>query len=161
MKNKVNDLKIIYNKTIKVVGVTFANHPKNINKIIENGIYYKAFKRYSGYKDKDLIKEYINIKEFNKEELSDVILEAYKYENKDAIKVLINDFDDNYLEVGNIPADEVNNLLPYLKNKNNLIISAYLTGGNLKNVIHDEYKNYIEIEKLNIGISLDIIVKEK
>ena len=161
MKNKVNDLKIIYNKTIKVVGVTFANHPKNINKIIENGIYYKAFKRYSGYKDKDLIKENINIKEFNKEELSDVILETYKYENDDAIKVLINDFDDNYLEVGNIPADEVNNLLPYLKNKNNLIISAYLTGGNLKNIIHDEYKNYIEIEKLNIGISLDIIVKEK
>lgn len=159
MKNKVNDLKIIYNKTIKVVGVTFANHPKNINKIIENGIYYKAFKRYSGYKDKELIKENINIKEFNKEELSDVILEAYKYENNDAIKVLINDFDDNYLEVGNIPADEVNNLLPYLKNKNNLIISAYLTGGNLKNIIHDEYKNYIEIEKLNIGISLDIIVK--
>ena len=161
MKNKVNDLKIIYNKTIKVVGVTFANHPKNINKIIENGIYYKAFKRYSGYKDKELIKENINIKEFNKEELSDVILEAYKYENNDAIKVLINDFDDNYLEVGNIPADEVNNLLPYLKNKNNLIISAYLTGGNLKNIIHDEYNNYIEIEKLNIGISLDIIVKEK
>jgi hypothetical protein len=161
MKNKVNDLKIIYNKTIKVVGVTFANHPKNINKIIENGIYYKAFKRYSGYKDKELIKENINIKEFNKEELSDVILEAYKYENNDAIKVLINDFDDNYLEVGNIPADEVNNLLPYLKNKNNLIISAYLTGGNLKNIIHDEYKNYIEIEKLNIGISLDIIVKGK
>ncbi len=161
MKNKVNDLKIIYNKTIKVVGVTFANHPKNINKIIENDIYYKAFKRYSGYKDKELIKENINIKEFNKEELSDVILEAYKYENNDAIKVLINDFDDNYLEVGNIPADEVNNLLPYLKNKNNLILSAYLTGGNLKNIIHDEYKNYIEIEKLNIGISLDIIVKEK
>lgn len=161
MKNKVNDLKIIYNKTIKVVGVTFANHPKNINKIIENGVYYKAFKRYSGYKDKELIKENINIKEFNKEELSDVILEAYKYENNDAIKVLINDFDDNYLEVGNIPADEVNNLLPYLKNKNNLILSAYLTGGNLKNIIHDEYKNYIEIEKLNIGISLDIIVKEK
>ena len=74
---------------------------------------------------------------------------------------LINDFDDNYLEVGNIPADEVNNLLPYLKDKNNLIISAYLTGGNLKNIIHNEYKNYIEIEKLNIGISLDIIVKEK
>lgn len=161
MKNKVNDLKIIYNKTIKVVGVTFANHPKNINKIIENGVYYKAFKRYSGYKDKELIKENINIKEFNREELSDVILETYKYESKDAIKVLINDFDDNYLEVGNIPADEVNNLLPYLKNKNNLIISAYLTGGNLKNIIHDEYKNYIEIEKLNIGISLDIIVKEK
>ena len=161
MKNKVNDLKIIYNKTIKVVGVTFANHPKNINKIIENGIYYKAFKRYSGYKDKELIKENINIKEFNKEELSDVILKAYKYENNDAIKVLINDFDDNYLEVGNIPADEVNNLLPYLKDKNNLIISAYLTGGNLKNIIHNEYKNYIEIEKLNIGISLDIIVKEK
>ena len=161
MKNKVNDLKIIYNKTIKVVGVTFANHPKNINKIIENGVYYKAFKRYSGYKDKELIKENINIKEFNKEELSDVILEAYKYENNDAIKVLINDFDDNYLEVGNIPADEVNNLLPYLKDKNNLIISAYLTGGNLKNIIHNEYKNYIEIEKLNIGISLDIIVKEK
>ncbi len=161
MKNKVNDLKIIYNKTIKVVGVTFANHPKNINKIIENGVYYKAFKRYSGYKDKELIKENINIKEFNREELSDVILETYKYESKDAIKVLINDFDDNYLEVGNIPADEVNNLLPYLKNKNNLIISAYLTGGNLKNIIHNEYKNYIEIEKLNIGISLDIIVKEK
>jgi len=118
MKSKVSDLNILYHKTVKIVGVTFDNHPKNINKIINNGIYYKEFKKYSGYKDKELIKENINIKEFNKEELSDVILEAYKYENNDAIKVLINDFDDNYLEVGNIPADEVNNLLPYLKNKN-------------------------------------------
>lgn len=161
MKNKVNELKILYNKNIKVVGVTFDNHPKNINKIIKNGLDYKAFKRYSGYKDKELLKENINIKEFNKEELSDVILETYKYENKNAIRVLINDFDDNYLEVGNIPADEVDNLLPYLTNKNNLIITAYLTGGNLKNIIHNEKKDYIEIEELNIGISLDIIVKEK
>lgn len=161
MKNKVNDLKILYNKNIKVVGVTFSNHPKNINKIIKNGIYYKMFKRYSGYKDKELLKENLNVKEFNREELSDVLLEKYQYEGKPAIKVLINDFDDNYLEVGNIPATEVNNLLPYLDQKNKLLITAYLTGGNLKNIIHDEYKDYIEIEELNIGISLDIIVKEK
>lgn len=161
MKNKVSDLKILYNKTVKVVGVTFDNHPKNINKIIENGIYYKMFKRYSGYKDKELLKENINAKEFNSEELSDVLLETYKYNGEDAIRVLINDFDDNYLEVGNIPKDEVNNLLPFLNNKNNLLVTAYLTGGNLKNIIHDEYKDYIEIEKLNIGIALDIIVKEK
>lgn len=161
MKDKVNDLKILYNKTIKVVGVTFENHPKNINKIIENGIYYKMFKRYSGYKDKELIKGNINAKEFNSEELSDVLLEAYKYEGENAIKVLINDFDDNYLEVGNIPKNEVHNLLPYLNKKSNMLINAYLTGGNLKNIIHDEYKDYIEIAKLNIGISLDIIVKEK
>lgn len=161
MKNKVSDLKILYNKTIKVVGVTFDNHPKNINKIIENGIYYKMFKRYSGYKDKELLRENINVKEFNSEELSDVLLETYKYNGEDAIRVLINDFDDNYLEVGNIPKDEVNNLLPFLNNKNNLLVTAYLTGGNLKNIIHNEYKDYIEIEKLNIGIALDIIVKEK
>lgn len=161
MKNKVNDLKILYNKTIKVVGVTFNNHPKNINKIIKNGLEYKIFKRFSGYKDKELLKKDINIKEFNKEELSDVLLESYKYDGKDAIRVLINDFDDNYLEVGNIPADEVNNLLPYLNNKKNILINAYLTGGDLKNIIHAEKKDYIEIEELNIGISLDIIVKEK
>jgi len=34
MKNKVKDLNILYNKNIKVVGVTFDNHPKNIKKII-------------------------------------------------------------------------------------------------------------------------------
>ena len=39
MNNKVSDLNILYHKTIKVVGVTFNKHPKNINKIIENGIY--------------------------------------------------------------------------------------------------------------------------
>lgn len=161
MKNKVNDLKILYNKTIKVVGVTFANHPKNINRIIKNGLEYKIFKRFAGYKDKELLKENLNIKEFNKEELSDVLLESYKYNGEDAIRVLINDFDDNYLEVGNIPADEVNNLLPFLNNKKNILINAYLTGGNLKNIIHDEKKDYIEIEELNIGISLDIIIKEK
>lgn len=161
MKNKVNDLKILYNKTIKVVGVTFANHPKNIQKIIENGIYYKIFQRYSGLKDKELLKDNINIKEFNSEELSDVLLEPYIYEGTHAIRVLINDFDDNYLEIGNIPANEVEALLPFINKKENLIINAYLTGGNLKNIIHKEKKDYIEIEKLNIGISLDIIVKEK
>ncbi len=161
MNNKVSDLNILYHKTIKVVGVTFNKHPKNINKIIENGIYYKEFKKFKGLKDKDLLKENKNLIEFNNVELSDVYLEAYKYNNEDAIKVLINNFDDEYLEVGNIPKKEVPFLLPFINNKSNIIINAYLSGGNLKNVIHDDKKDYIKTEKLNIGISLDIIVKEK
>lgn len=161
MNNKVTDLNILYSKTIKVVGVTFENHPKNINKIIKNGMYYKVLKKYSGYKDKELMKEQISMKEYNHECLSDVLLKPYKYNNEDAIKVLINDFDDNYLEVGNIPANEVNNLLPFLNNQYDILIDAYLSGGNLKNILHDPKKDYIEIEKLNIGISLDIIIKEK
>ncbi len=161
MKNKVKDLNILYNKNIKVVGVTFDNHPKNIKKIIDNGIYYKMFKKYKGHKDKEILKENKNIIEFNNEELSDCLLEAYKYNNEDAIKVLINDFEDDYLEVGNIPKEEVPELLHYLKEKNNLIINAYLTGGNLKIIKEGPKKDYVETEKLNIGISLDIIVKEK
>lgn len=161
MKNKVNDLKIIYNKTVKVVGVTFEPHPKNINKIIKNGLYYKELKRYDGLKDKEILKKDITLKEFNGEILGEVLLKPYKYENEDAIMVLINDFDDNYLEVGSIPKDEVKALLPFLSKKENIIISAYLTGGNLKNIIHNDKKDYIEIQELNIGISLDIIVKEK
>lgn len=161
MKDKVRELKILYNKTIKVVGVTFENHPKNINKIIKNGIYYKELKRYSGIKDKDILKEELSIKEYNHEVLGDTILNPYTYNGEDAIKVLINDFDDNYLEVGNIPKEEVSNLLPFLDNKNNIIIIAYMTGGNLKNIIHENNKDYIAIEELNIGISLDIIITEK
>lgn len=161
MKNKVSELNILYHKSIKVVGVTFESHPKNINKIIENGIYYRMFKKYKGQKDKEILKENKNVIEFNNEELSDCILEQYKYNDEDAIKVLINDFDDEYLEVGNIPKEEVPSLLPYLNNKHNLIINAYLTGGNLKTVKASNKKDYISTEELNIGISLDIIVKEK
>lgn len=161
MKNKVSELNILYHKSIKVVGVTFESHPKNINKIIENGIYYRMFKKYKGQKDKEILKENKNVIEFNNEELSDCILEQYKYNDEDAIKVLINDFDDEYLEVGNIPKEEVSSLLPYLNNKHNLIINAYLTGGNLKTVKASNKKDYISTEELNIGISLDIIVKEK
>ena len=75
--------------------------------------------------------------------------------------MLINDFEDEYLEVGNIPKDEVSVLLPLLNKKKNIIINAYLTGGNLKSVIESDKKDYIKIEELNIGISLDIIIKEK
>jgi len=161
MKNKVSELNIKYKKNIKVVGVTFDKHPKNINQIIKNGLEYKEFKRYSGYKDKELIKKEKSIKEFNHELLGDVILKPYKYQNEDAIMVYINNFDDDYLEVGSIPKEEVNTLLPYLNKKEDIIINAYLTGGNLKNIIHEEKKDYIAIEELNIGISLDIIIKEK
>lgn len=161
MKNKVNELPIIYNKTIKVVGVTFDKHPKNINKIIKNGLSYKELKKYKGYKDKDLMKENKSLKEFNHEELSDCLLKPYKYQNEDAIQVLINDFDDNYLEVGYIPKEEVPNLIPYLTKEYNIIILPYLTGGNLKNIIHEENNDYISLEEQNIGISLDIIIKEK
>lgn len=161
MKSKVSELNILYHKNVKVVGVTFETHPKNIKKIIENGIYYQEFKKYKGHKDKEILKENKNIIEFNNEELSDCLLEAYKYNGEDAIKVLINDFEDEYLEVGNIPKEEVPELLPYLKEKKNLIINAYLTGGNLKTIKEGPKKDYVETEKLNIGISLDIIVKEK
>lgn len=161
MKSKVSELNILYHKNVKVVGVTFEHHPKNIKKIIENGIYYKEFKKYKGQKDKEILKENKNIIEFNNVELSDCLLEAYKYNSEDAIKVLINDFEDEYLEVGNIPKEEVPELLPYLKEKKNLIINAYLTGGNLKTIKEGPKKDYVETEKLNIGISLDIIVKEK
>lgn len=157
MTKKIENLNILYQKRIKVVGVTFESHPKNIHKIIKNGLYYKEFKRYKGLKDKELIKKDLSMKEFNHEPLSDVLLKPYLFEEKEAIKVLINDFDDNYLEVGYIPKEEVNNLLPYLNNKYEIIIDAYLTGGNLKNVLD----NSLSIEELNIGISLEIIIKEK
>lgn len=157
MTKKIEELNFLYQKRIKVVGVTFDNHPKNIHKIIKNGLYYKELKRYKGLKDKDLLKQDLSLKEFNREPLSDVLLKSYKYENEDAIKILINDFDDNYLEVGNIPKEEVSNLLPLLTNNNEIIINAYLTGGNSKNILD----NALQIEELNIGISLDIIIKEK
>ena len=161
MKDKVKELTIIYSKTIKVVGVTFENHPKNINKIIKNGLEYKVLKKYAGYKDKELLKQNLKVKEFNHECLGDVLLKPYKFNQEDAIMVLINDFDDNYLEVGNIPASEVNTLLPFLKKPENIIVDAYLTGGNLKNILHNNKKDIIAIEELNIGISLDIIIKNK
>ena len=159
MKQKVSNLKIIYSKTIKVVGVTFGNHPKNIQKIIANGLDYKLVKRYSGLKDKQLLKEQTDMKEFNYECLGDVILKPYKYNSEDAISVYINDFDDNYLKVGHIPKKEVSSLIPLFNHE--MIIEAFLTGGNLKSILHSEKKDKIETEKLNIGISLDIIVKEK
>lgn len=157
MTQKIENLNFLYQKRIKVVGVTFDNHPKNIQKIIKNGLYYKELKRYKGLKDKELLKQELSLKEFNREPLCDVLLKPYKYENENAIKVFINDFDDNYLEVGSIPKEEVNNLLPLLTNQNELIMNAYLTGGNLKNILD----NTLQTQELNIGISLDIIIKEK
>ncbi len=161
MNDKVQDLNILYKKRVKVVGVTFNPHPKNIHKIIKNGLYYHEIKQYNGYKDKDLVKNDLSLKEFNYEILSDVTLIPYKFKDEDAIKVLINDYENDDLEVGNIPKKEVNNLLPYLNKNNDIIINAYLCGGNLKDIIHDHKKDYIITKELNIGITLDIIIKEK
>lgn len=90
--------------------------------------------------------------EFDEQKLSDIRLERIKFEGKEAIRVLVNDYRDNYLEVGFVPDGLVLELSKYLDS--NLGITGYITGGNFKNITDDG----VVVRSLGYGIRLQVIV---
>ena len=144
---------IVYQKEFKVVGISFKDRILNLKQIISNGIEAGALRPYLDKSILDMKENKLyQLGEFDEQKLSDIRLERIKFEDKEAIRVLVNDYQDNYLEVGFVPDGLVPELSEYLDS--NLKITGYITGGNFKNITDDG----VVVRSLGYGVRLQVIV---
>lgn len=143
---------IVYQKEFKVVGISFKDRILNLKQIISNGIEVGALRPYLDKSILDMKENKLyQLGEFDEQKLSDIRLERMKFEDKNAIRVLVNDYQDNYLEVGFVPDGLVLELSKYLDS--NLGITGYITGGNFKNITDDG----VVVRSLAYGVRLQVI----
>ena len=144
---------IVYQKEFKVVGISFKDRILNLKQIISNGIEVGALRPYLDKSILDMKENKLyQLGEFDEQKLGDIRLERIDFEGKEAIRVLVNDYQDNYLEVGFVPDGLVLELSKYLDS--NLGITGYITGGNFKNITDDG----VVVRSLGYGIRLQVIV---
>ncbi len=144
---------IVYQKEFKVVGISFKDRILNLKQIISNGVEVGALRAYLDKSVLDMKESKLyQLGEFDEQKLGDIRLERIEFEGKEAIRVLVNDYQDNYLEVGFVPDGLVLELSEYLDC--NLKITGYITGGNFKNITDDG----VVVRSLGYGIRLQVIV---
>ena len=144
---------IVYQKEFKVVGISFKDRILNLKQIISNGVEVGALRAYLDKSVLDMKESKLyQLGEFDEQKLGDIRLERIEFEGKEAIKVLVNDYQDNYLEVGFVPDGLAPELSKYLDS--NLKITGYITGGNFKNITDDG----VVVRSLGYGIRLQVIV---
>lgn len=144
---------IVYQKEFKVVGISFKDRILNLKQIISNGVEVGALRAYLDKNVADMKESKLyQLGEFDEQKLGDIRLERIEFEGKEAIRVLVNDYQDNYLEVGFVPDSLVPELSEYLDS--NLKITGYITGGNFKNITDDG----VVVRSLGYGIRLQVIV---
>ena len=144
---------IVYQKEFKVVGISFKDRILNLKQIISNGVDVGALRAYLDKNVADMKESKLyQLGEFDEQKLGDIRLERIEFEGKEAIRVLVNDYQDNYLEVGFVPDGLVLELSKYLDS--NLKITGYITGGNFKNITDDG----VVVRSLGYGIRLQVIV---
>lgn len=144
---------IVYQKEFKVVGISFKDRILNLKQIISNGVEVGALRAYLDKNVADMKESKLyQLGEFDEQKLGDIRLERIEFGGKEAIKVLVNDYQDNYLEVGFVPDGLVPELSKYLDS--NLKITGYITGGNFKNITDDG----VVVRSLGYGIRLQVIV---
>lgn len=144
---------IVYQKEFKVVGISFKDRILNLKQIISNGVEVGALRAYLDKNVADMKESKLyQLGEFDEQKLGDIRLERIEFEGKEAIKVLVNDYQDNYLEVGFVPDGLVPELSEYLDST--LKITGYITGGNFKNITDDG----VVVRSLGYGIRLQVIV---
>lgn len=143
---------IVYQKEFKVVGISFKDRILNLKQIISNGIEVGALRPYLDKSILDMKENKLyQLGEFDEQKLGDIRLERIDFEGKNAIRVLVNDYQDNYLEVGFVPDGLVLELSKYLDS--NLEITGYITGGNFKNITDDG----VVVRSLAYGVRLQVI----
>ena len=144
---------IVYQKEFKVVGISFKDRILNLKQIISNGVEVGALRAYLDKNVADMKENKLyQLGEFDEQKLGDIRLERIEFDGKGAIRVLVNDYQDNYLEVGFVPDGLVLELSKYLDS--NLKITGYITGGNFKHITDDG----VVVRSLGYGIRLQVIV---
>jgi hypothetical protein len=155
-KNKsIKKEKIIYNRRINVAGIS--NYYDVIKDIIKSGTERGIYTRFKGYTLKDFKNTTESIGEVAEVETNTINLEIYEYNNKPAIKVLLEGEHGKFYEIGSIPKKELKELLPYIGSKK-LKVKGFFVGG-LYRKYDQEQKGFIDTE-YELGIELLITIKE-
>ena len=129
---------------------------KKKKKIIKNNLDSGKLVPFKYFNEDSVLDEGENISIYAGQILDDVKLQKYLFKNENAIRVLINDGTGNYIEVGNVPKSEIDNILPYVDNTS-LKIKYEIVGGKTKCLDFDKNDNKcIETENLNYGIIIYI-----
>lgn len=104
--------KILYNKTLSIAGTSF--HQKELIEIATNGMKHDYIEPYDGLSTKEIKNEGDKVWQIADNRFKSIHLEPYKYNGEDAIKFYVNNYLNEFIEVGNIPKEEVQELLLYL-----------------------------------------------
>lgn len=162
-KNDKKKEEIIFN----IAGITF-NNDDGINrqdilkKIINTGIQNEYLIPYNGLSIKDMKQElYDQLYEVDGQELTDVRFQETIINNKKAIMVLLNDYNDDYLEIGHVPKDKIQIVKETLDNKK-YNIKCYIRGGKYKEITYyeEDYQDKEEVieDELIYGLEIRIII---
>ena len=154
-KTVKKDEKVIYNRRINVAGIS--NYYDVIKKIIEKGYDRGIYVKFKGMTPKDLKNTTESVGEIADQETNTINLEKYEYKGKPAIKVLLEGEHGKFHQVGSIPKKELDELLPFIGNKN-LKVKGFFVGGVYRKY-DSESGNFLDTE-YDLGIELSIIVKE-
>lgn len=153
--------KYVFDKVFHVAGISFREKQLKelINLLLEKG----KLQKFNGFTNKDIKENYESLSIYEGQFLNGLLFKNYKYNNKDAIKILVEE-SEKQLEVGNVPKEIVNQLIKYIENDNYIIDAEYeIVGGMTKHVDYDEEndKEVINTVNLNYGIIVYIKIKEK
>lgn len=141
---------LLYTTTFHVSGISYRE--ENLLKVLNNGVQTGEIKRFEGLSRKERIEtceEFgISIGEYTNESIN-VEFNCTQFNGEDAIEVLANDYNDNYILIGYVPKEEINRLIPYLDKK--VLIWATIVEGRQVFFNEDEED---DIENLNLGVEL-------
>ena len=152
-----NKEEILYDKQLRIAGTSF--HQKELIEVATNGMKYDYIEPYDGLSTKEIKIEGDKVWQIADSRFKSIHLEPYQYKGDDAIKFYVNNYLNEFIEVGNIPKEEVQELLPLLNDNYNISADAYFVGGKYKE--YDLYEEKMKTEELNIGIRLNIRIKRK
>ena len=166
IKKDINKNKIIFN----VAGTTFNNEDGSnrqdiIEKIVNNGIKNEYLIPYNGLTIKDMKQDYYDrLYYVDGQELSDIKFKEKNIKNEKAIMILLNDFNDNYVEVGYVPKNKIEEISTIIKN-NDYKVRCFIRGGKYKEIeYYDEdyqYKEEIIENDLIYGLEIKITDNKK
>ncbi len=141
---------LLYTTTFHVSGISYRE--ENLLKVLRNGTKVGEINKFEGLSRKERIQtcqEFgISIGEYTNESI-DVKFNCTQFNGKDAIEVLANDYNNNYILIGYVPKEKIRELITYLDKK--VLIWATIVGGKQVYFNEDEEDN---IEELNLGVEL-------
>lgn len=154
--------------TFKVSGVSFdddtgKNRQTIIKHIIKQGIKMEYLTAYNDISNKEMIEDYINPNYYVAGQyIKSTKLETSKYNNEEAIKVYISDYEDNYYHIGWVPHDDIYKVLTILQSNNTIKIYSEFIGGKYKEIWYDDINDQEKIKtNTDLSYGIKVIIKIK
>ena len=147
---------IVNEKTysFKVAGIS--NYYNNLEKIIRSLLNQGILEKFDGYTNKEIIEYDAGMTIFEHQFIKGAKLEPYSYKEKDAIKILLPDYNDKWYEIGSVPKKDLNQVIELLNKDKITNIEFVITGGEAKYINDDVDKPYIVEKEYDYGILIYI-----